>query len=244
MRINVSSEGELLLYSSYLANGYENNKTLTDSKFIIDSTGARYYKSGDIGVQIDDNCFEFLGRIDHQIKINGQRVELEGVEAAIRSITHINKLVVIMHEEHLVCVYESKHRCLNSHQTNKELSSLLPTYALPQKYIRVNEVALDRNGKINRKNVVSYIKELSSAAAGIISSDILSEVINVWSSVLKIQATQIKLETTFFELGGDSLSVLKLVSELNKHFNVSLKLSDVITPESMSAVVMSQKGSV
>ena len=234
-----SGKGEMILASSYLAKGYTNDTLQTKNKFNRDSAGKRFYKSGDIGRVRDDGNYEFLGRLDNQVKINGQRIELEGVEAHIRSVTGRSHIAVVAVSNKLYCFYRStKGTTLNFNNIAAQLKHKIPAYAMPRSFIPIQEIPLDRNGKIDRKTLMSNITEnldFESEPAQERNDEI--NMTALWAEVLEIARDKINVKSNFFSLGGDSLRALKLVKAINDKYSVNLRLSEVIadpaTPNSV-----------
>lgn len=234
--------GEMILVSSYLAKGYANDKQRTEDKFGTDDTGRRYYRSGDIGRKRDDGTYEFLGRLDNQVKINGQRIELEGVEAQIRNIIKRNDIAVIAYNNTLYCLYHSGKRHPETERyILEQAKQSLPTYAIPQRFVSIKDFPLDRNGKIDRKVLTSIVSDAQYELPIDTHDQSQNEMNTLWASLLNISPNTIQEDSSFFSLGGDSLAALKLVKAINDRYAVSLRLSEIIadpaTPSSMLAAI-------
>lgn len=240
--------GEMVLVSSYLAQGYAKDDSRTKKKFGINNTGGRYYKSGDIGSVREDGNYDFLGRVDHQIKINGQRIEIEGIEALIRNITKRNDVAVIAVSNNLYCVYRSDTKLSEFDNLATKLQDALPSYAVPKHYVPIQNMLLDMNGKIDRKALKSFISgnrySEDSEPQGL--SNEQSKMTTIWAKLLDISQDKVRSDSSFFSLGGDSLGALKLVKAINEHYLVNLKLSEVIadpaTPDSILEAIERHKG--
>lgn len=233
-----NGRGEMILASSYLAKGYAHDTLQTKNKFGRDSAGKRFYKSGDIGRVRDDGNYEFLGRVDNQVKINGQRVELEGIEALIRSATGRSDIAVVAVSNKLYCFYRSATDTPNFENIATQLKHKAPAYAMPRSFIPIQEIPLDRNGKIDRKTLMSNITEnLDSESEPVQEQNDGFNMTTLWAEVLEIARDKIDANSNFFSLGGDSLGALKLVKAINDKYSVNLRLSEVIadpaTPNSV-----------
>lgn len=233
-----SGKGEMILASSYLAKGYANDTLQSKNYFGRDSAGKRFYKSGDIGRVRDDGNYEFLGRVDNQVKINGQRIELEGIEALIRSATGRSDIAVVTVSNKLYCFYRSTKDTLNFDNIVAQLKHKIPAYAMPQNFIPIQEIPLDRNGKIDRKTLMSNITEnLDSISEPAQEQNDGFTMTSLWAEVLEIARDKIDVNSNFFSLGGDSLRALKLVKTINDKYSVNLRLSEIIadpaTPNSV-----------
>ncbi len=245
-----SGQGEMLLVSSYLASCYANDAERTKEKFGVNANGKRYYRSGDIGRILKSGDYEFLGRVDNQVKINGQRIELEGVEAQIRNIVQKNDIAVVAVDNKLYCLYGSETRLPELEDVAAKLRGTLPDYAIPSNFIPIKEIPLDFNGKINRKSLATMVEEgmLQDQSKQNKNGNESNTMIELWSRLLNIPSNKISHDSNFFSLGGDSLGALSLVKTINDQYAVNVKLSELITspatPASMSAVVEQSKAKI
>lgn len=157
-----AQEGELYIGGIGLAEGYLYNKELTDEKFeIID--GIRYYKTGDIVKLIDDKYY-YICRCDHQVKISGHRIELGEVENVVSSYNKVFNTVVIYDQElkNLICFIIEK-KTFSDTEIIDFISKKLPSYMIPNRFVRVNEFPLTNNKKIDRKKLIEdYSSNINS----------------------------------------------------------------------------------
>ncbi len=234
--------GEMLLFSDYLAQGYPGHKRETSEKFKVNpKTNAIYYTTGDIGHINDDGNYEFLGRIDNQIKINGQRIELESIESNIKRITGITELIVI-YDGHLYCAYKNN-GAAQSFDIRGSLSGKMSLHTIPNVFILVDSILLDGNGKINRRDMLNKIKEQLRSTKTINKTDnnFCNEMIILWEATISASNSMINDNSDFFEVGGDSLSALRLVKAINDKYLINIKLAEIlqgtVTPLKMSSIV-------
>ena len=240
---DANGQGEIILSSSSLAKGYAHNEELTNIKFQT-YNGRRAYRSGDIGRLNSEGFYEFIGRVDNQVKINGQRIEIEGVEAHIRNMTRNNAVSVISYRDKLYCIYEASQPLSEFVNLEATLNGCLPEYAIPRTSLLIEKLPLDLNGKINRKTLQEFVARHFLQGQGVNSYEALdSDMIKLWAEVLGIPANTIQNTTNFFTVGGDSLDALRLVKAINTNYQSAVKLSDIIksptTPESMLGAVNS-----
>lgn len=234
-----SGAGEMILVSSYLAKGYAHNQELADKKFGVYGSH-QSYRSGDIGRLTDGAVYEFLGRIDNQVKINGQRIEIEGVETRIRSATKNTAVAVISYNEKLYCIYQASATLGVFTNLETTLAGSLPDYAVPRVCIPIKTMPLDLNGKISRRSLKEFVvHSLQYQVSDTPSAG--TDMVGLWSKVLNIPESAIQPNTNFFTIGGDSLDALRLVKAINTQYQSSVKLMDIIknpaTPESMANIV-------
>lgn len=215
--------GEILISGMNLATEYHNKAGLTKEKFTsnpfftdIDAPYyARTYHSGDYGMKTLDGNIIFYGRMDNQIKLNGQRVELGEIESRIREIEKIDNVKVLIKKygnlDYLVTYYTSTHR-INSEILKKKLHNFLPAYMVPNAFICLEKFPLTPNGKLNIKYFESIPFEPEK------NEHLIAPVNAAEESLLKtfkeiLGRDDIGVENDFFEAGGDSLKAIELVSE-------------------------------
>lgn len=237
--------GEIYISGDMLADGYAGDPSLTAQKF-IDINGIRYYRSGDIAMLRPDGNFEYVGRIDNQVKINGQRVELEGIEATIQSVFLLEKVVVFVPEQgsSLVCAYIAD-APISTTDFTERLGKILPSFAIPLSYRHLSTMPLDRNGKVDRRAIQQLPSDTTTAY--IDDSEVVQQMITIWQSILG-SGSNIDAQSDFFEVGGDSLSAMRLIADISRVFNVTVSLSDIlddpITPKHMTETVTSRQEDV
>ena len=150
--------GEIRLRSTHLAKGYLGNSALTAKNFVaVEDAGGRRtreYRTGDLGLVDPAGCLHFIGRRDHQVKINGNRVELGEVERRVRDVLGIKDAVVVMASQAgqppvLACIYAAEKEIL-PHEIRKGLAAALPGYMIPARFVARRELPLSPNGKVDR----------------------------------------------------------------------------------------------
>lgn len=238
--------GEVCISGDMLAEGYANNAELTEQKFVT-ADGKRYYRSGDIAALRPDGNLEYIGRIDNQVKINGQRIELEGVEATIQKVFSLEKAVVFLPEQSasLACAYVAA-QPIDSSEFAEGLKGKLPSFAVPTSFRFLETMPLDRNGKIDRRAVRALPTE-DTAAVETEASAAVQQMIAVWQNILGSDVT-VHAQSDFFEIGGDSLGAMRLITDIGRVFNKTVPLSailaDPITPQHMTEIVVSKQENV
>ncbi|WP_372472027.1 AMP-binding enzyme [Jidongwangia harbinensis] len=167
--------GELLIGGAGLARGYLNDPELTARKFPVLGHGEnrrRWYRSGDLASIGADGVVRFHGRIDHQVKVRGARVELSEIEAAIRSVPEVDEAVVLPIPDRsgrvtgLTAVAKSAAADLTGAAILAAISEILPWYAVPGTVIVVPDLPLAVSGKVDRQAVERRLPELAPAPAG------------------------------------------------------------------------------
>ncbi|HKY27539.1 MAG TPA: amino acid adenylation domain-containing protein [Pyrinomonadaceae bacterium] len=231
--------GELYTGGAGLARGYLNDPALTAQKFIphplSDAPGARLYRTGDLARYRSDGCIEFLGRIDHQVKLRGYRIELGEIETAIKEHPAVQSAVVTVGQsdqgdKHLVAyvVADSSHPELHNKVIAAELKALLkkslPDYMVPAYFVSVEKIPLMPSGKIDLRALPPTngarpeLEEVHVAPR----DDLERRLAHIFEKVLGVQSVGIR--DNFFDLGGHSLLAVRVVSEIEKEVGQRLPL--------------------
>ncbi|PKM96397.1 MAG: hypothetical protein CVU84_01400 [Firmicutes bacterium HGW-Firmicutes-1] len=225
--------GELYIGGEGVCRGYLNRESLTTEKFIENPyvNGERIYKTGDLVRKRRDGIIEFIGRVDQQVKINGYRIECGEIEEYVMKTNTIKEAVVVIKEdqnsEKYLCCYYVSSRELLAEEIRKELSEKMPCYMIPTKFIQLDQMPLNQNGKIDRKSLQNKsieveTSELYKAPRNQLEKD-LSE---IWAGVLKTKE-EIGIHDNFFNLGGNSLLAIQAIQRLRK-MGLGCKTSDLL----------------
>lgn len=147
------TRGEIWIGGDAVGNGYSNRCELTEKVFTT-YEGRKIYKTGDIGVELENGDFQWIGRLDNQIKIKGNRVELEEIEHTIRGVDGVENAVVLHTGGFdLICYYVS-HDEINEKHIRDYLLNNLPEYMIPTRFIKEENLPIDVNGKVNRTGIL------------------------------------------------------------------------------------------
>lgn len=240
----VGVAGELFIGGIGLARGYFNRPELTAEKFIPDTfgkrRGGRLYRTGDLARFLSDGEVEFLGRIDHQVKVRGLRIELGEIEAACRSHENIDEAVVVAREDvagdkSLVAYLTTKRgHSLTADELRSYLQQSLPQYMLPSFFVFLEEMPLTSNGKIDRKALPAPERNRQSAVAMTVARTPIEEVLtSIWSDVLGIE--QVGIDDDFFTLGGHSLLAAQVVARVREALQAELSVRDLFEAPKIAA---------
>jgi amino acid adenylation domain-containing protein/FkbM family methyltransferase len=226
--------GELIVGGDGVARGYMNRSGLTEERFAKDFDGGniatgRYYRSGDLVRMTATGEMEYLGRIDHQVKIRGNRVELGEIERRIllqEDVPMTAALVMARQNdngENYVCAYlklkENTSRSgepLNVTQLRESLARTMPDYMLPSYFIPLEEFPVTATGKVDRKKLplpegmrptlnTSYVAPETETAR---------EIATIWQEILNLE--KVGIHDNFFDLGGNSLDIVRLNNRLQE----------------------------
>lgn len=247
----VGVAGELYIGGDGLARGYFRRPELTAEKFVADpfraGSNARLYRTGDLVRRASDGTIEFLGRLDHQVKLRGFRIELGEIEAALARYPGVRELVVIVREDipddkRLVAYIVMASASLKpaAEELRQYLKPKLPPYMLPGAYVMLEKLPLTPNGKVDRRGLpapeqTSIRVEPTYAAPRTSVEEVLA---GIWSEVLKVR--RIGIRDDFFELGGHSLLAARIMYRIEQLFGKRLPLALLLqtpTIEGLSAVL-------
>ncbi len=229
----VGAIGELCIGGDGLARGYLNRTELTAEKFIDNPYGeGKLYRTGDLAKWLPNGTIQFLGRIDHQVKIRGHRIELGEIETLLNGYQDIHTSVVVSKEhagtQQLVayCVLENKDMELGVDLVNRYLSRYLPEYMVPSFIIPIEEIPLTSNGKVDRKVLQSKELNIISNAIYIApETDTEKELVKIWQEVL--QVGQIGIEDNFLDMGGNSELSVVLAQKIKIQFEKEISVVEV-----------------
>jgi amino acid adenylation domain-containing protein len=224
--------GELGIAGRGLARGYLNRPELTLSKFIeVELFGEpkRLYKTGDLARWREDGNLEYLGRLDHQVKLRGFRIELGEIEATLTQHDAVREAVVVLIKEESnprLAAYVTLATPIDDCATvlRTWLKARLPEYMIPAHIMSLEQLPLTPNGKIDRNALPA--PDLAQPFDLVEpQTDVERLLSQIWSEVLGYDITN--TQTDFFEAGGHSLLVTQLVSRIRERFAVEMPLKKV-----------------
>ncbi len=206
-------DGEIRIGGAGVARGYLNQPELTAEKF-----AGRVYRTGDRGRSLPDGSIEFCGRVDHQVKVNGYRVELGEIEGALREHAKVREAAVLLREERLVAYVAA---AAEPAALREHLKARLPAYMVPSLLVPLERLPLNANGKIDRQALAMLPLEKPRA---IVAPRTRTEegLVAIWSELLEIE--QVSIEEDLFDLGAHSLMAMKALLRIRDAFGVHLSL--------------------
>ncbi len=223
--------GELWLAGPQLALGYLQQPLLTSERFVESKFGAsRIYRTGDLVRWGGDGQLYFVGRNDHQIKLNGYRVELGEVERALCGVEGVKEAVVVARQEHgLLCAYYRADKAVDDRQLGKALADELPLYMVPHRFVRVEQWPVLVSGKIDVSRLPypltsSESEEQHPLMEQHCHTDAERTMCSLFAQVLQLPA--VSPTDNFFQLGGTSLTAMQLVVEAERR-GLSIAYGDV-----------------
>jgi bacitracin synthase 3 len=229
--------GELLIGGAGLSLGYHNHPDLTRKKFISNPFGHDLvYCTGDICRMRDDGTIEFLYRLDNQVKLRSQRLELTEIEFHLLKHELIADAIVLLRddvaedEKHLVGYVQpiSSKNVLNSDQVRTFLAKSLPDYMVPSFIVIMSQLPLNHVGKIDKKS----LPKPSRSKSVMNISDIVRQ---IFIQVLK--QDEIDMNSGFFHLGGHSLSAMEIIGKLYERFSIQITIPTLFQAQSIAEFV-------
>ena len=233
--------GELHVGGDGVGRGYRQRPALTAEKFVPDPfgtrPGARLYKTGDLARQLADGSIEYLGRIDHQVKLRGFRIELGEIEAALAAIDGVDEVLVMLREDSpgdkRLAAYLCGPAVPDAATLRSALLHSLPDYMVPANIITLDQLPLTPNGKVDRSALPApdaapaphhhHVAPQGELEAGIA---------HIWQQVLGIE--RVGRHDNFFELGGHSLLAVSMLARLRRALQVDLAVRALLTNPTVS----------
>jgi acyl carrier protein len=237
--------GELHLGGVQIARGYLNRPELTEEKFVPDPfscfPGARLYKTGDLCRYLPDGNIEYLGRNDFQIKIRGQRIEIGEIESVLSQIPAVREVVVLAREDvpgdkrlvaYIVPRQQSKP---DLEEVRNSVRDKLPAYMVPSAIVPMEAFPLTFSGKVDRRSLPAPERKRridgSYAAPQGQSEKILAA---IWEELLQVD--QVGVRDNFFDLGGHSLLLVKMVPKVENAFGRKVSIIDLFQRPNIRAM--------
>jgi amino acid adenylation domain-containing protein len=231
--VPIGVPGELHVGGIGLARGYLNHPELAAERFIPHPfsriPGARLYKTGDVARYRPDGNIEYLGRLDHQVKLRGIRIELGEVEAALGQHPAVRDTVVMVQEDvpgdqRLVAYVIPQSDPPPSIALRSFLQQKLPEYMVPSAFVILAAFPLTPNGKVNRQALPAPTQTRSFLEGTFIAprTPVEEVIAGIWASTLGLE--HVDIYDNFFELGGHSLLAARIVSQLRSAFAEDIPL--------------------
>ena len=234
--------GELYTAGAGLARGYLNRPKLTEAQFIcnpfsVRSFKDRLYKTGDLVRYLPNGDLAFEGRTDNQVKIRGYRIELGEIEHQLGQLSGVQSAVVVVHEHQgdkrlvaYVVAYVEAYVVvkLSENDLVEQLKNLLPEHMMPSQLIVVEQMPLTANGKIDKTALPSPTDSVMVGEFVALTSETERKLAQLWADLLGCDVTKVGRQANFFALGGHSLLLIKLLSELAEQFELELSLKAVM----------------
>ncbi|WP_343746119.1 amino acid adenylation domain-containing protein [Chitinophaga sp.] len=216
--------GELCIAGDGVALGYLNNDLLTKDRFIPHPYGkGKLYRTGDIASWTATGDVIFYGRRDNQIKVNGYRIELGEIEESLLASGLLRQAVVTVYQagaEKVLVAYYTADGTVSAEALRSWLQDRLPQYMVPAYFMKMEQLPLTTNGKIDRKSLPAPQAQQQVYRTPVTAAE--KALARIWEELL--QKEKIGLDDNFFETGGHSLLAIQVISRIAKEFNHRLPL--------------------
>jgi len=285
----VGVTGELCIDGAGIVRGYLNRPALTAEKFNQDfldyqddqdkkglkKKSGKYlftslplypstslYRTGDLARWLPDGNIEFIGRIDRQVKIRGNRVELGEIENQLSYHDKVKESVVLLKEERgekYLCAYVVPDRTdpaaghpereawrMEQGELRQHLSQTLPDYMIPAYFVYMDEIPLTSHGKVDRKALPDPVFKAGERYIAP-ENEIEQKLLEIWARLLQIDKDMIGITDSFFELGGHSLKIIRLAGEIHKALGVKIDLNRIFKSpyiKSLSKYIQESEGMI
>lgn len=230
--VPVGIAGEIYIGGAGVARGYLHQPGLTDERFIPDpfstSPDGRLYRTGDFGKWMQDGKISFSGRHDDQVKLRGYRVELGEIEHVLRNYDGIKQCAVLAKGDNqgdrTLVAFVVADDAFQKKEAIDYLRARLPEYMVPAMWITVNEMPLTGSDKVDKKALLALSAAGNDTGEHVAPRNAMEErLVNIWKEVL--QAEQVGIYDDFFNIGGDSLMGIQVLSAIREEFSLNIPMN-------------------
>ncbi len=225
--------GELHIGGTGLARGYHTREKLTAEKFIkhpfSNDPQARLYKTGDLARYLPDGNIEHLGRLDHQVKLRGFRIEPGEIEEVLNQHPGVQTSAVVAREDfpgdkRLVAYLVNANGALRLSELRDHLRAKLPDYMVPAAFVALEALPLTPNGKVDRKALPKPEFEAVTDRSQFVAPGTETEIAlaKIWCEVLHLE--QVGLDDNFFDIGGHSILAVRLINKIRTVMNFAVPI--------------------
>ncbi len=248
--------GEVYIAGAGMTRGYHGRAGLTAERFLPDpyavEPGGRMYRTGDLARWRPNGRLDLLGRVDHQVKVRGFRIETGEIEAILDRHESVSHAVVTAYippgtiqAANLVAYVVPTAGAVDTAALRRHLQAYLPDYMIPAAFVTLAELPLTDNGKVDRARLPQP-EWGDGAAVGYLPPEtpIQQQLVDVWTELLP-GAKQIGIHNNFFTLGGHSLIAIQLIARLQTMYGIKLSLRTLFTHatvDDLATVVEDQLG--
>jgi non-ribosomal peptide synthetase component F len=245
----IGEAGELCVGGAGIGAGYINDPEMTATKFIQNPlpniSGPTIYRTGDQARWLPDGVIEFLGRLDHQVKIRGIRIELHEIESLLKSHPAVRDAVVVVikgqggDESARLVSYLMPYEDVNVdiEEIRSFLSERLPTYMIPAIFKVLPKLPLSPNGKVDRRAIqILQVPEMIVARQALVAplSAFESRIQQIWMDVLGI--SQVGMDENFFDVGGNSIQLAQVHSRMQPLVDKQFPITDLLVHTTIRAM--------
>lgn len=230
--------GEICIGGNGVTAGYINRPELTSEKFVENPYGkGKMYRTGDLARWLPDGNIEYLGRIDEQVKIRGFRIELGEIESRIREIEGIQDCTVIARDdrsgEKSIFAYFTCENKLEISYIRNQLKESLPGYMIPPYIMQIDNIPFTRSGKVD-KRALPEIENTGFSEYVAPENSTEQKLADIYCEVLSCD--RISVLDNFFDIGGNSLKLIKIFNKINEVYPSAVRLVDIFSHPTISSM--------
>jgi acyl carrier protein len=238
--------GQLFVGGANLARGYADKPAATAERFVphpfAGAPGERLYATGDLARSTLDGAIEFLGRVDHQVKVRGFRIEPAEIEAALERLPGVKRAVVVTREdragERIIVAYvvPAAPGRLDQAALIAFAADQLPKYLIPSSFVLIEAIPLTATGKVDRQALAAIAPAASPPAASVGPRTPTEQAIaGMWSAVLAVD--RVGVFDDFFALGGESLRAMRILAQIRRAFDLELPIDSLVQGQATVATL-------
>lgn len=221
--------GEIIIGGDCVSAGY--TKEILNKNFIYNNDfNTVCYHTGDYGYFLEDGNIVFVGRIDKQVKINGHRIELQEIDKVLQTYPQIIKSVSIIKNKKILTYFKAT-KIIDLKDLKEFIKNYLPSYMLPNKIFQIDNIPMTINGKIDTKALEAFESIEKTTEIKKPHNETEEKLYEIFSRLLSIQ--DFSVCDNFFEIGGDSLSAIKLSLEIYNTFKVDVSVQTIFENNSI-----------
>ncbi|MGH9822500.1 MAG: condensation domain-containing protein, partial [Blastocatellia bacterium] len=244
----IGIRGEVYIGGVGVGRGYLGRAELTGESFVPEpnreACGRRMYRTGDVGKYLGNGEIEYIGRIDHQVKVRGFRIELGEIEACLRANDGVKEAAAVVRQDVsgesrvIAYVVAEGNPQLDAKDLRRSLTQRLPEYMVPSAFLMLDVLPLTGSGKIDRRALLSLAMP-ETEQPGAMTARTLAEqwLIAIWRDVLHLD--DVGIHDNFFELGGHSLLATRMASRIRAAFGVEFAVQQVFETPTVAGLAWS-----
>ncbi|QUI23833.1 amino acid adenylation domain-containing protein [Vallitalea pronyensis] len=236
----IGIQGEIIITGVGVSAGYINDSELSNSRFfrMRAYNNVLAYRTGDIGFYDKYGNIHYVGRRDNQVKIRGNRIELNEINKQIKRCYSVKDVVSLVQKEFdddIIVSYMITDKEISSDILVNMLELKLPVYMIPNRFVRVDKFPLNPNGKLDLKRLMNLNSPNSTnyeASKSVVTTDTEQKIMVIMAKILKHDIQEVS--KSFFDMGGNSLKAIELISSINKEYKTSITVTDIFKNPTVS----------
>lgn len=240
-QVPIGIAGEICLAGNGLAKGYLNREELSNDRFSLHpQLKTRIYKTGDLARWLPDGNIEYIGRKDSQVKVRGYRVELNEVENILLSNESIREAVILAvdaeNDNKKLIAFFTSDQPVKTIDLRHHLLKKVPNYMVPDDFIQVEQFRTTVNGKVDKQYLLGLKKKSAALSTEYVAptNEVEEKLVEIWKAVLSKE--KVGIIDDFFESGGNSLLVMKLINRISFEFGIKMDYKQLFAKPTISGL--------